>query len=58
MGRLERAWGWGGQEGEMCSFKCSWEEGGTEKGPSELSRVVLPVEVLGQFVNGRVGVGF
>lgn len=50
--------GWGGQEGEMCSFKCSWGAGGTEEGPSELSRVVLPVEVLGQFVDGRVGVGF
>lgn len=48
----------GGQEGEMCSFKCSWGAGGTEEGPSKLSRVVLPVEVLGQFVDGRVGVGF
>lgn len=42
----------------MCGFKCSWGAGDTEEGPSELSGAVLPVEVLGQFVHGRVGVGF
>lgn len=56
MGRLERAWG--GRKTKCANFKCSWGAGGTEEGSSELSRVVLPVEVLEQFVDGRVGVGF